>query len=144
MPKRPRPTEPACDPSLIRHALQEGDPGAMATLSDVVRGSLEERNRRLRLGKTHVGGTSMQGNFLYRIVKACHLFKLPPPRELVEAFQAYLEQDRIPIGASRRGGTWQRAAEYRRANPKATTRAIGEFAGVNHTTIGRWIKSGKI
>jgi len=144
MPKRPIATTPPYDDVLIGAALREGKPEAIAQFSDMIRAELDGRNRRLREGKAQVGGTTQQANFLYRLVKACHGFNLPPPRALVVALQVLLEQDRIPAGHEKRQRQRLKAIEYLATHPGASDREIARECKVDHRTVGRWREADKL
>lgn len=155
MAKIQAPPAPPYPMPLIDGALREGKVEDLAQLSDSIRGELEARQRRVAAKQEQeerwkrepassgekpiaLGGTVVQANFLYRLVKACQVFKLPPPQELVLALQVLLQQDRFPGRHEKKQTARLKAIEYLATHPTASAHEVGRAVGVAHTTVLRW------
>jgi hypothetical protein len=134
---------------LIRAACRDGDPEGIVNLSLAVAGAVKVRrayegrarkaNGTRSVPSVRAGGHISAldaGNYAYRMLRRCTERQIPPPAELVDLLQTLLGQDRPPL--SGQSIKREKAIEYLRANPEATTREVAKIVGVDHTTIVRW------
>ena len=139
---------------LIRKACAKGDPVAIAELASGIDTALRHRNRLTSQGilapVVWCGeiADSEASNYAYRLVKSCHLHRLPPPAELVALLQTLLAQDRPPRGTGPRrridSGWLAQAAAHWHENPDASPADLARVAGVHRSTVGKAIKSARL
>lgn len=137
---------PGIDLDLVARACADGDPDAMAELSLTLLSHVERRDRLMQDGNASLvrrGAAlpdSLVNNWLYRMVKRCHLNGLAPPAELVSLLQRQLEQYRPPHNRPKTGSKKALACEYIAQHPEESTRSIGERFGVSHVVVAKWKK----
>ncbi len=136
--------------NLVHAACAEGDPEAIISLAEYIRGNLERRAelKRTKPEKSSVRVLGMisdseAGNFAYRMVRACERRQQPPPKALGDLFQKLLGQDR-PHGKMPHSSKHQLAREFVQAHPTASVRRIARECGAAHSTVSGWKKDGII
>ncbi len=138
---------PAIDTDIIARACADGDLDAMAELSLILLSHVERRDRLVQDGSASpvrrgvALPESLVNNWLYRMVKRCHLNGLAPPQELVNLLQYQLKQDRPPHNRPKSGYRKELVREYMAKNPNEGIRSIARRFGVNPSSVSRWKKA---
>jgi hypothetical protein len=128
---------PQLDANLTRASCGDGDLDAMEALCSRLL-TLIERGQGLPVVTGKALSLDLINNFIYRMVRRCHLNGLVPPERLWLLMQRHLGQAHTP-GMDERGNIpCNIAARYLAANPDASDIEIAAVVGRTRQTVWRW------